>query len=126
MTTSSRPSTARCSTSSRTFAPALAPTKQTAHGDCRSRTGAGALGAALRPPEGAQAPVPADRNDTGYLLAVASRRWNDILEQRFAEAGFPEVRASYGALLIPLFEQDAPPMGELARRSRLSKQTATT
>jgi len=70
--------------------------------------------------------VSADRNDTGYLLAVASRRWNDILEQRFAEAGFPEVRASYGALLIPLFEEDGLRMGELARRARLSKQTVTT
>jgi len=70
--------------------------------------------------------VSADRNDTGYLLAVASRRWNNILEQRFAEAGFPEVRASYGALLIPLFEEDGLRMGELARRARLSKQTVTT
>jgi DNA-binding MarR family transcriptional regulator len=75
---------------------------------------------------GAQATAPADRSDTGYLLAVASRRWNDILEQRFAEAGFPEVRASYGALLIPLFEEDGLRMGELARRARLSKQTVTT
>ena len=70
--------------------------------------------------------MPADRSDTGYLLAVASRRWNTILEQRFAEAGFPEVRASYGALLIPLFEEDGLRMGELARRARLSKQTVTT
>jgi DNA-binding MarR family transcriptional regulator len=70
--------------------------------------------------------VPADRSDIGYLLAVASRRWNDILEQRFAEAGFPEVRASYGALLIPLFDEDGLRMGELARRARLSKQTVTT
>ena len=70
--------------------------------------------------------MPADRSDTGYLLAIASRRWNDILEQRFAEAGFREVRASYGALLIPLFEEDGLRMGELARRARLSKQTVTT
>ena len=78
------------------------------------------------PPSGAQAPVPADRSDTGYLLAIASRRWNDVLEQRFAETGFPEVRASYGALLIPLFEEDGLRMGELARRAHLSKQTVTT
>jgi len=68
----------------------------------------------------------ADRNDTGYLLALASRRWNEILEQRFADAGFPEVRASYGALLVPLFEEDGLRLGELARRARLSKQTVTT
>lgn len=68
----------------------------------------------------------ADRTDTGYLLALASRRWNEVLEQRFAEAGFPEVRASYGALLIPLFEEDGLRVSELARRARLSKQTLTT
>jgi DNA-binding MarR family transcriptional regulator len=68
----------------------------------------------------------ADRNDTGYLLALASRRWNEILEQRFADAAFPEVRASYGALLVPLFEEDGLRLGELARRARLSKQTVTT
>lgn len=79
-----------------------------------------------RPAARAQAPVPAGRTDTGYLLAIASRRWNAILEQRFADAGFPEVRASYGALLIPLFEEDGLRMGELARRARLSKQTVTT
>ena len=70
--------------------------------------------------------MPTDRSDIGYLLAVASRRWNEILERRFAEAGFTEVRASYGALLIPLFEEDGMRMGELARRARLSKQTVTT
>jgi DNA-binding MarR family transcriptional regulator len=67
-----------------------------------------------------------DRSDIGYLLAVASRRWNEILERRFAEAGYAEVRASYGALLIPLFEADGMRMGELAARARLSKQTVTT
>ena len=70
--------------------------------------------------------MPTDRSDIGYLLAVASRRWNEILERRFAEAGFTEVRASYGALLIPLFEEDGMRMRELARRARLSKQTVTT
>jgi MarR family transcriptional regulator, organic hydroperoxide resistance regulator len=68
----------------------------------------------------------ADRTDTGYLLALASRRWNDVLERRFADAGFAEVRASYGALLVPLFAEDGLRLGELARRARLSKQTVTT
>jgi DNA-binding MarR family transcriptional regulator len=67
-----------------------------------------------------------DRTDTGFLLALASRRWNEILERRFEEAGFAEVRASYGALLVPLFEEDGLRLGELARRARLSKQTVTT
>jgi DNA-binding MarR family transcriptional regulator len=67
-----------------------------------------------------------DRTDIGYLLALASRRWNEILERRFADAGFTEVRASYGALLVPLFEEDGLRLGELARRARLSKQSVTT
>jgi DNA-binding MarR family transcriptional regulator len=70
--------------------------------------------------------VAVDRDDVGFLLALASRRWNEILERRFTEAGFPEIRASYGALLVPLFEEDGLRMSELARRARLSKQTLTT
>jgi DNA-binding MarR family transcriptional regulator len=70
--------------------------------------------------------VPIDRNDVGFLLALASRRWNERLEERFAEAGFEEVRASYGAVLVPLFEEDGLRLGELARRAHLSKQTMTT
>src|SRR5262249_23486278 len=66
------------------------------------------------------------RDDVGFLLALASRRWNEILERRFTEAGFPEIRASYGALLVPLFEEDGLRMSELAKRARLSKQTLTT
>jgi DNA-binding MarR family transcriptional regulator len=36
------------------------------------------------------------------------------------------VRPAYGSVLVPLFEEDGLRMGELARRSRLSKQTMTT
>jgi DNA-binding MarR family transcriptional regulator len=36
------------------------------------------------------------------------------------------VRPSYGSVLLPLYEEDGLRMGELARRSRLSKQTMTT
>ncbi len=66
------------------------------------------------------------RDDLGYLLAKATQRWNELLTARFRAAGFPEVRASYGSVLVPLFEEDGLRMGELARRSRLSKQTMTT
>ncbi len=66
------------------------------------------------------------RQDLGFLLAKASQRWNELLAERFAAAGFPEVRPSYGSVLVPLFEEDGLRMGELARRSRLSKQTMTT
>ena len=72
------------------------------------------------------APAAATRDDRGFLLAMASQRCNERLQERFAAAGFPEVRASYGSILIPLFEEDGLRMGELAARARLSKQTMTT
>jgi DNA-binding MarR family transcriptional regulator len=68
----------------------------------------------------------ATRDNLGYLLAQASQRWNELLQEGFADEGFPEVKASYGSVLIPLFEEDELRMGEIARRSRLSKQTMTT
>jgi DNA-binding MarR family transcriptional regulator len=68
----------------------------------------------------------ATRDNLGYLLAKASQRWNEQLQQGFAEAGYPEVRASYGSVLIPLLGEDGLRMGEIARRARLSKQTITT
>jgi len=66
------------------------------------------------------------RANLGFLLAKASQRWNELLAERFAAAGFPEVRPSYGSILVPLFEEDGLRLGEIARRSRLSKQTMTT
>ena len=66
------------------------------------------------------------REDLGFLLAKASQRWNELLAERFREAGYHEVRPAYGSVLLPLFEEDGLRMGELARRSRLSKQTMTT
>jgi MarR family transcriptional regulator, organic hydroperoxide resistance regulator len=68
----------------------------------------------------------ATRDDLGFLLAKASQRWNEQLAERFREAGYREVRPAYGSVLLPLFEEDGLRMGELARRSRLSKQTMTT
>jgi len=67
-----------------------------------------------------------DRDDLGFLLAKATQRWNELLQERFRDAGWDEVRPSYGSILVPLFEEDGLRMGELARRSRLSKQTMTT
>jgi len=66
------------------------------------------------------------RDNLGFLLAKASQRWNELLYERFAAAGFPEIRPAYGSILVPLFEQDELRIGELARRARLAKQTMTT
>jgi DNA-binding MarR family transcriptional regulator len=68
----------------------------------------------------------ATRDNLGFLLAKASQRWNELLQEAFAREGFPEVRASYGSVLLPLFEEDGLRMGEVAARARLSKQTMTT
>jgi DNA-binding MarR family transcriptional regulator len=70
-------------------------------------------------------PEPPGRNDLGFLLAKATQRWNELLAERFAAAGYSDVRPSYGSVLLPLFEEDGLRMGELARRARLSKQTMT-
>lgn len=67
-----------------------------------------------------------DREDLGFLLAKATQRWNEHLKGHFRDAGWEAVRPSYGSILVPLFEEDGLRMGELARRSRLSKQTMTT
>lgn len=48
------------------------------------------------------------------------------MHARFKEAGYGRVRPAFGALLVPLFEEDGLTMGELARRAMLSKQTMTT
>jgi DNA-binding MarR family transcriptional regulator len=60
------------------------------------------------------------------LLAKASSRWNERLYDAFREAGFAEVRPSFGSVLLPLFETEPLRIGEIAARSRLSKQTMTT
>lgn len=64
-------------------------------------------------------------DDVGFLLAKASAHFNDLLLGRFAESGFPEIRGSFGSLLVPLFEHDARRVGELAAAARLSKQSMT-
>lgn len=66
------------------------------------------------------------RADLGFRLAKAAQRWNELLAEAFARAGYADVRPAYGSVLVPLFEEDGLQMGELARRSQLSKQTMTS
>jgi DNA-binding MarR family transcriptional regulator len=66
-----------------------------------------------------------DRDDLGFLLAKAAQRWNEALARGFAEAGYADVLPSFGSVLLPLYEEDGLQMGELGRRSGLSKQTMT-
>jgi DNA-binding MarR family transcriptional regulator len=64
--------------------------------------------------------------DVGFLLAKAGQRFNELLLERFAKAGYPEVRASYGSVLVPLFARDELRLGEIASEARLSKQAMTS
>ena len=64
-------------------------------------------------------------DDIGFLLAKASAHLNELLLARFAAAGYPEIRASFGSVLVPLFEHDGRRIGELAQAARLSKQSMT-
>jgi DNA-binding MarR family transcriptional regulator len=66
------------------------------------------------------------RENIGFLLAKALQRWNVLLYAKFCEVKYNDVRPAYGAILIPLFEEDGLQIGELAKRARLSKQTMTT
>jgi DNA-binding MarR family transcriptional regulator len=63
--------------------------------------------------------------NVGFLLAKASQRFNEVLVEGLAARGAGEVRASYGSVLVPLFERDGPRLGELAAAARLSKQAIT-
>jgi DNA-binding MarR family transcriptional regulator len=63
--------------------------------------------------------------NVGFLLAKASQRFNERLVADFAARGFPEVRASYGSVLVPLMEAGPSRLGEIAARARLSKQSMT-
>jgi DNA-binding MarR family transcriptional regulator len=79
---------------------------------------------ACRPTTKAKAEV-VSRDDLGFLLAKATQRWNELLADHFAAAGYSDISPSYGSVLLPLYEDDGLRMGELARRARLSKQTMT-
>jgi DNA-binding MarR family transcriptional regulator len=74
---------------------------------------------------GRKIPPRATRENLGFLLAKASQRWNELLYEAFRRAGYADVRPAHGSILVPLFEEDGLRMGELARRSKLSKQTMT-
>jgi MarR family transcriptional regulator, organic hydroperoxide resistance regulator len=64
-------------------------------------------------------------DDLGFLLAKASQRFNELLTERLAKRGFGDVRASFGSVLVPLFAKDDLRLGEVAARSRMSKQAVT-
>ena len=64
-------------------------------------------------------------SDAGFLLAKASQRFNERLTARLAASGFPDVRPSYGSVLVPLFDGEPLRIGDIAATARLSKQAMT-
>jgi DNA-binding MarR family transcriptional regulator len=67
-----------------------------------------------------------DVENIGFLLAKGNQRFTELLLERFSAAGYPEVRASFGSVLVPLFAAGELRLGEIASASRLSKQAMTT
>ena len=66
------------------------------------------------------------RSETGYLLNAAARRWNARFVEALGQRGIADIKPSFGAVLVPLFEEDGLRPGDLARRAGLSKQTMTS
>jgi DNA-binding MarR family transcriptional regulator len=64
-------------------------------------------------------------SDVGFLLAKASQRFNERLTARLAAGGFPDVRPSYGSVLVPLFDGEPLRVGDSAAAARLSTQAMT-
>jgi DNA-binding MarR family transcriptional regulator len=64
-------------------------------------------------------------DNAGFLLAKASQRFNELLVAGLAAKGFPEIRPSYGSVLVPLFTAGDLRLGEIASQARLSKQALT-
>jgi DNA-binding MarR family transcriptional regulator len=61
----------------------------------------------------------------GEDLKRASRRWKQLMIRGLKRYGFGDVRPSFAPVLLPLCEQDGLPIGELGRRTGLSKQAMT-
>jgi DNA-binding MarR family transcriptional regulator len=66
------------------------------------------------------------RTETGYLLNKAARRWNAAFVALLRDTGIADIKPSFGAVMVPLYEEDGLRLGEVAARAGLSKQTVTS
>jgi|GEM_PF-6437937 len=66
--------------------------------------------------------MPKYYNNTGNLLARALQKWNKKMTDAFEKARFIDIKPSYGAIFILLFEKDGLPVSEIIKRTNLSKQ----
>ncbi len=61
----------------------------------------------------------------GDNLQRASRRWKQLMIRGLKRYGYGDIRPSFAPVLLPLAEEDGLPIGELGRRTGLSKQAMT-
>ena len=67
-------------------------------------------------------PGPAAPPNLGVLLREPFRIGSELLHERFAERGHPEVRAPHGNVL-QFLDDDGTRVSELARRAQITKQS---
>ncbi|MDI7275961.1 MAG: MarR family transcriptional regulator [Anaerolineae bacterium] len=65
------------------------------------------------------------RLSLGEDLQRASRRWRQLMIRGLKRYGYGDIRPSFAPVLLPLCRQDGLPIGELGRRTGLSKQAMT-
>jgi len=61
----------------------------------------------------------------GETLQHASRRWRQMVSRGLKRYGYGDIRPSFAPVLLPLCKEDGLPIGELGRRTGLSKQAMT-
>ena len=61
----------------------------------------------------------------GETLQRASRRWRHLMARGLKRYGYGDMRPSFAPVLLPLCQEDGLPIGELGRRTGLSKQAMT-
>ena len=59
----------------------------------------------------------------GYLLTQASNIWNRRLMEIFRAKGYDDLKPSFGAVFIPLFDKDKQSITDIMNFSKLTKQT---
>jgi DNA-binding MarR family transcriptional regulator len=67
----------------------------------------------------------ASSQNLGYLLIKTSRAWNQRLMEIFKSKGYDDLKPSFGAVFIPLFDKDNQNIADIMNFSNLSKQSMT-
>ena len=73
-------------------------------------------------PEHSEAPPPQRPDNLGFLLREPFRVGSDLLHERFAERGHPEVRAPHGNV-FQFLDESGTRVSVLAQRAQVTKQS---